>query len=71
MKVAVTEPVSYEIRVRAVLDEKRVAYLSPLTLEYTSNETIIRGGVYDQAELLGILLKIRDLRVQLIAVTPI
>lgn len=66
-----TETAEYEIQVRDVLDDKWLAYFAPFTLEFNSNETILRGPVHDQAELFGILLKIRDLGLKLVAVNPI
>lgn len=66
-----TETAIYEIRVREMLDEKWAAYFAPFTLESKNNETILRGAVHDQAELFGILLKIRDLGLKLMAVNPI
>ena len=62
-----TESSNYEIRVREVLDEKWTAYFAPFTLEFGSNETILRGPVHDQSELFGILLKIRDLGLKLVS----
>lgn len=66
-----TETADYEIRVREILDEKWVAYFAPFTLGSGNNETILRGPVHDQAELFGVLLKIRDLGLKLVAVNPI
>ena len=66
-----TESTCYEIRVREVLDEKWMAYFSPFTLEIGTDETILRGTVHDQAELFGVLLKIRDLGLKLVSVNPI
>lgn len=63
-----TESANYEIRVREVLDEKWAAYFEPFTLEFGSDETILRGAVHDQAELFGVLLKIRDLGLKLVSV---
>ncbi len=63
-----TESANYEIRVREVLDEKWAAYFAPFTLEFGSDETILRGAVHDQAELFGVLLKIRDLGLKLVSV---
>lgn len=60
-----TETAIYEIRVREVLDEKWTAYFAPFTL------AILRDLVHNQAELFGILLKIRDLELKLVAVNPI
>ena len=58
----------YEIRVRDVLDEKWAAYLAPFRLSFGECETLLIGEVHDQAELFGILLKIRDLGLRLISV---
>jgi hypothetical protein len=66
-----SEATLYEIRVREVLDEKWVAFFAPFTLEFGTDETILRGAVHDQAELFGTLLKIRDLGLKLISVNPV
>lgn len=65
------EATIYEIRVRDLLDEKWAAYFAPFALEFGSDETILRGSVNDQAELFGVLLKIRDLGLKLVAVNPV
>ncbi len=62
---------SYEIRVQEVLDEKWSAYFAPFTLTHEPHNTILKGMVRDQAELFGILLKIRDLGLQLVSVNPV
>jgi hypothetical protein len=66
-----TESTCYEIRVREVLDEKWMFYFSPFTLDIGTDETILRGTAHDQAELFGVLLKIRDLGLKLVSVNPI
>ena len=65
-------PVSfgYEIRVRDMLDEKWAGYFAPFTLQVSENESILTGQAHDQAELFGVLLKIRDLGLWLISVNP-
>ncbi len=60
-----------EIRVRGVLDEKWAAYFAPFTLTFDADETILSGVANDQAELFGILLKIRDLGLSLVSLTPV
>lgn len=65
------ESANYEIRVQEVLDEKWTVYFVPFTLELGSDETILRGVVHDQAELFGVLLRIRDLGLKLVSVMPI
>ena len=65
-----TQPTLYEIRVREVLDEKWAGYFSPFALSVAGDETLLNGIVHDQAELFGVLLKIRDLGLQLVSVNP-
>jgi hypothetical protein len=66
-----SEAIPYEIRVRDVLDKKWAAYFAPFTLSADGEETILTGLAYDQAELFGILLKIRDLGLKLVSVNPV
>jgi hypothetical protein len=66
-----TEPGSYEIRIKEALDEKWAAYFAPYTLTAGTDETILTGLVHDQAELFGILLRIRDLGLKLVSVKPV
>ena len=61
----------YEIRIETVLDEKWGTYFSPFTLIIRQSETILTGVAHDQAELFGILLKIRDLGLELVSVNPV
>jgi hypothetical protein len=60
----------YEICVRGVLDEKWAAYFMPFILSARENETLLTGKAHDQAELFGVLLKIRDLGLWLVSVNP-
>ena len=62
---------SYEIRIGEVLDEKWAAYFAPFTLTAGTEETILTGVAHDQAELFGMLLRIRDLGLKLVSVKPI
>jgi hypothetical protein len=65
------EVTRYEIRVMEILDKKWNNYFAPFQ-SFTSDEaTYITGEVHDQAELFGILLKIRDLGLRLVSVNPI
>lgn len=65
------EAIPYEIHVHEVLDEKWVAYFAPFTLSFGENETVLTGVAHDQAELFGVLLKIRDLGLRLVSVNPV
>jgi phosphopantothenoylcysteine synthetase/decarboxylase len=55
-----TGPVVYEIHVQDVLDEKWKDHFNPFRLTFRENGTLISGIARDQAELFGVLLKIRD-----------
>jgi hypothetical protein len=65
------EETTYEIHVQDVLEEKWMAFFTPFKLTFRSDETILIGVVHDQAELFGILLKIRDLGLRLVSVNPV
>ena len=54
------EETMYEIRVREILDEKWSAHFFPFIVTNGGNDTLLSGVVHDQAELFGVLLKIRD-----------
>ena len=60
-----------EIHVRDVLDEKWAPYFLPFTLAFGVDETILTGTVHDQAELFGVLLKIRDSGLTLVSLRPV
>jgi hypothetical protein len=59
----------YQLRVEGHLDQHWSTWLGDLTLTHESDGTTsLRGAVSDQAELHGLLMKVRDLGVTLIAV---
>jgi hypothetical protein len=59
----------YEIRVHEDLDDELAAWFSPLTVDHAPNgATTLTVPVRDQAELHGLLIKIRDLNLTLIAI---
>jgi [ribosomal protein S5]-alanine N-acetyltransferase len=62
--------VDYDIRVKGVLDARWSALFTPLALVALPEETLITGPVQDQSELFGVLLKIRDMGLQLVSVNP-
>jgi hypothetical protein len=64
------ETMNYEIRIGELLDEKWADNFSPFRLTSSEAGTILTGSVYDQAELFGVLLKIRDLGLRLVSVNP-
>lgn len=58
-----------EIRVNGHLDENWANWLDGFTFTHTEqNETVLTGKVKDQAALYGLIAKLRDLGVRLIAV---
>jgi hypothetical protein len=68
MRVIMPDHLACEIHVQDVLDEKWAAYFDQFTLAFGEDETILTGVVNDQAELFGVLVKIRDLGLKLISV---
>jgi hypothetical protein len=63
-------PAHYELQVEGHLDEHWSAWFSGLTLiREDDGTTTLRGAVTDQAELHGLLAKIRDLGATLLSVT--
>jgi hypothetical protein len=65
-------PAGYQLRIDGYLDDHWSAWFDDLTLIHESDGTTsLRGEVSDQAQLHGLLSKIRDLGVTLISVEPI
>jgi hypothetical protein len=59
----------YEIRLEGHLEDRWAAWFDGLTLTHDDDgTTVIRGSVVDQAALHGLLAKVRDLGLPLIAV---
>jgi hypothetical protein len=66
------EPGLYEIRLKGHLDDRRVVWFAGMTLTREDNgDTLLTGPVIDQAALHGLLRKVRDLGMPLIAVTRV
>ena len=58
-----------EIRIKSYLDENWSEWLEGLTITHIDqDETILTGVIKDQAALYGLVAKLRDLGVRLIAV---
>jgi hypothetical protein len=66
-----SEEITYKIRLGDILEEKWSDYFAPFTLTTDDEGTMLTGIAHDQAELFGLLLKIRDLGLKLISVNPI
>lgn len=59
----------YQIRIEGHMDEIRASGLAGLTLSLLPDgQTLISGKIKDQAELFGILIRIRDMGIPLISV---
>ena len=61
-------PAWYEIRVAGVLDSRWAAWFDGLQVSGHRDETVISGLLTDQPALHGLLAKVRDLGLTLIAV---
>ena len=65
-------PAHYEIRVGGHLDEHWATWFDGLTLtHHDDGTTTLRGAVSDQAELHGLLVKVRDIGAILVSVSTI
>jgi hypothetical protein len=65
-------PTIYHIRAKGQLDLQWSDWFDGLSITHTaSGDTILAGPVVDQAALYGLLLKIRDLNLPLLAVNRI
>jgi hypothetical protein len=63
------EPTCYEIRLKGHLDARWAGSFEPMSFTHTSDgTTILAGPVIDQAALYGLLRKVRDLGLPLLAV---
>ena len=61
----------YHIRVQGHLDNTWAAWFEPLTITNGANgQAVLAGELPDQAALHGVLIKIRDLGLPLLAVHP-
>jgi len=62
----------YELRVHGHLDQHWSAWLEGLSISYEEDGTsLLRGPLADEAALYGVLMKIRDLAVPLLAVNRV
>jgi hypothetical protein len=61
----------YEIRVQGRLDQRWSAWFDGLTISYDGSNTVLRGPLTDEAALHGVLIKVRDLALPLLAVNRV
>ena len=66
------EGAGYEIRLKGRLDGRWAAWFEGMTLSHADDGTmVLRGRVADQAALHGVLGKVRDLGLPLVAVSRV
>lgn len=72
MANSLDDPGDYQIRVKGMLDHKWADWFDGLAIKPQANgETVLVGSVADQAALHGLLSKIRDLGLPLLALERI
>jgi hypothetical protein len=60
----------YEIRVQGHLDQRWSEWFDGLTISYDADDnTVLCGPIVDEAALHGVLIKVRDLALPLLAVS--
>lgn len=65
-------PLRYEVRIEGHLDPRWSTWFAGLTVAHeTDGTTTLRGDVTDQAQLHGLLARVRDLGATLLSVTPL
>ncbi|GHO57690.1 hypothetical protein KSD_04580 [Ktedonobacter sp. SOSP1-85] len=57
----------YELHVQGHLDQHWSAWFEDLTITYQEDHTVLRGPLADEAALHGVLIKVRDLALPLLA----
>ena len=63
---------TYEICVTGHLDPERAEWFDGFTITHNPNgDTVLRGAVVDQTALHGLLVKIRDLNLNLVALRTV
>ena len=66
------EPGHYEIRIKGHLDDRWADWFERMTITLEDNgNTLLTGPVVDQAALHGLIQKLRDMGITLIALTQI
>ena len=63
-------PSRYRIVLRGRLSERFESAFEGMTLEHGPNQTVLVGDVRDQAQLYGLLDRVRDFGIELLAVEP-
>lgn len=71
MRAGKTHPRSYRILIGGRLDQSWSTWFDNLHIQPSATETSLEGQINDQAALFGILNKIRNLGLPLLAVIPL
>jgi hypothetical protein len=61
-------PARYEIRLEGILEKRWTEWFGGLTVENDGDETVLSGTLRDQPALHGVLERVRDLGLSVIAV---
>ena len=62
----------YEIRVKGRLDQRWSSWFDGLTISYEGEDiTVLSGSLIDEAAVHGVLIKVRDLALPLLAVSRV
>jgi len=62
----------YEIRVQGRLDQRWSSWFDGLTISYEGEDiTVLSGSLIDEAAVHGVLIKVRDLALPLLAVSRV
>ena len=64
-------PAQYRIKLKGYLDDKWSDWFDEMAISHGGGQTILTGPVADQAALHGLLIRIRDLNLTLLAVERI
>jgi hypothetical protein len=64
------QPTVYQIRIRGRVTERFESALEGMELQTGTSETVFTGEIQDQAQLYGLLDRVRDLGLELVSVQP-